>query len=315
MVADVSPLFQPLKVKKKELRNRIVMPPMVVVRGVNTPEGVAWYGEHARGGVSLVIVEATGVDGFGGELTEENLKPLVDAIHEGGALAAIQLFPVTFGRSVTPTELSREEIDEIVDNYCTAARICGKAGFDGIEPHGAHEYLLNQFFSPVQNQRQDEYGGALENRMRLALRIVEAVRPICDDEEMLLLYRHTPVGKGYGIEESLVLAKGLVEGGVDILDISPASDEKPADRAAPFKKLGVPVIGVNALDEVDRALEAIDQDRVDLVAVGRGLIADPEWPLKVREGRFDDIVGCIRCDDGCFGNLRKGKPVECTQWT
>ena len=222
---------------------------------------------------------------------------------------------MTFGRSVTPTELSREEIDEIVDNYCTAARICGKAGFDGIEPHGAHEYLLNQFFSPVQNQRQDEYGGELENRMRLALRIVEAVRPICDDEEMLLLYRHTPVGKGYGIEESLVLAKGLVEGGVDILDISPASDEKPADRAAPFKKLGVPVIGVNELDEVDRVLEAINQDRVDLVAVGRGLIADPEWPLKVREGRFDDIVGCIRCDDGCFGNLRKGKPVECTQWT
>ena len=151
--------------------------------------------------------------------------------------------------------------------------------------------------------------------MRLALRIVETVRPICDDEEMLLLYRHTPVGQGYGIEESLVLAEGLVEGGVDILDISPASDEKPADRAAPFKKLGVPVIGVNELDELDRALEAIDQDRLDLVAVGRGLIADPEWPLKVREGRFDDIVGCIRCDEGCFGNLKEGIPVECTQWT
>ena len=160
-----------------------------------------------------------------------------------------------------------------------AARVCGEAGFDGIEPHGAHGYVLNQFFSPVQNTRHDEYAGSLENRMRLALRIVRAVRPICDRFGMVLLYRHTPVGEGYGIEESRLLAAALVTAGVDVLDISPASDRAPGDRAAPFVGLGVPVIAVNELDEVERALEVLDEGRADLIAVGRGLIADPDWAL------------------------------------
>ena len=147
----------------------------------------------------------------------------------------------------------------------------------------------------------------------MALRIVETVRPVCGDE-MILLYRHTPVGMGYGVEESLILAKELVRAGVDILDISPASFERPGDRAAPFKKLGVPVIAVNELDEVDRALEVLNEARADLVAIGRGLIADPEWAIKVREGRLDEIVKCLRCDEGCFANLRAGVPVACVQW-
>jgi len=312
MAPDVSPLFQSQQVRNKELRNRVVMPPMVVLRGVTTPEGVEWYGEHARGGVGLVIVEATSVNRFGTELTEKNLTPLVDAIHDGGALAAIQLFPVDFGQSVAPAELDGEQIETMVTRYGTATRICAEAGFDGVEPHGAHGYALNQFFSPMQNRRTDEYGGTLENRMRLGLRIVEAVRPICSDG-MLLLYRHTPVGQGYGIEESMILAEALVKAGVDILDISPASDAAPGDRAAPFKKLGVPVIAVNELNEVDRALEVLNEGRADLVAVGRGLIADPEWTVKVREGRFDEIVECRRCEEGCFGNLRKGVPIECVE--
>ncbi len=149
--------------------------------------------------------------------------------------------------------------------------------------------------------------------MRLALRIVEAVRPICADT-MLLLYRHTPVGEGYGIDESLVLTEALVNAGVDILDISPASVEQAGDRAAPFTRFGVPVVAVNELDESSRALEALNEHRADLVAIGRGLIADPDWPIKMLEGQEDAIVRCIRCDVKCFGNLRKGIPIECTQW-
>ena len=313
MSINVTPLFQPLKVRGKELRNRIVMPPMVVLRGLTTPEGVAWYGRRARGGVGLVIVEATAVNRFGSELTAENLKPLVGAIHEGGALAAIQLFPVTRGRSVSPAEIARSEIKEIVAHYRAAAEVCAAAGFDGVEPHGAHGYLLNQFFSPVQNKRTDEFGGEMENRKRLALRIVESVKATCGPD-VLILYRHTPVGPGYDVEESLILAEELVEAGVDILDISPASVERPGDRAAPFRKLGVPVIAVNELDEIERALEVLNEGRADLVAVGRGLIADPDWPTKVREGRLDEIVQCVRCDEKCFGNLRKGIPIECAQW-
>jgi 2,4-dienoyl-CoA reductase-like NADH-dependent reductase (Old Yellow Enzyme family) len=183
---------------------------------------------------------------------------------------------------------------------------------DGIEPHGAHGFLLNQFFSPEKNRRADGYGGSLDNRMRLATEIVQAVRPICGDE-MLLLYRHTPVGTGYGVEESLDLARALVEAGVDILDLSPSSHQAPGDLAAPFMGLSVPVITVNNLDVPEAALEALNEKRADLIAVGRGLIADPDWPIKVREGRFEEIVECIKCDH-CFTDLRAGVPVGCTQW-
>ena len=114
MSVDVTPLFEPLKVRDKEFRNRIVMPPMVANRGVATPDGVEWYGQHAKGGVALVIVEATAVNRFGEELTVDSLKALVDAIHDGGALAAIQLFPVTFdfpraGPDPVPDEVDRED--------------------------------------------------------------------------------------------------------------------------------------------------------------------------------------------------------------
>ena len=271
---DTSLLFSPLEIRGKRLRNRIVMPPMVTLRGLTTPDGVEWYARHARGGVGLVIVEATGVNRFGRELTGRNLKPLVDGIHLGGALAAIQLFPVTFGRAASPGELSTDEIEEILSHYRIAAGVCVEAGFDGLEPHGAHGFLLNQFFSPLQNARKDEYGVSIENRMRMGLRIVETVRPVCG-EKMLVLYRHTPVGEGYGVDDSLVFARRLLDAGVDVLDISPASDQKPADRAAPFMKLGAPVIAVNDMDDVSRAIEALANRRADLIAVGRGLIADP----------------------------------------
>ncbi len=313
MPLDVSPLFEPLVVKGKRFRNRIVMPPLVVNRGLTTSAGREWYGARARGGVALVIVEATNSVLFGHELTADNLRLLLDAIHSGGALAAIQLFPFVRGQKLKPADLSRDDIARLLDQYRLAADICAKAGFDGMEPHGAHNYLLNQFFSPAQNSREDEYGGSLQNRMRLALQIVEAIRPAADSAHMLLLYRHTPVRNDYGIDDSLALARSLLAAGVDILDISPASDAAPADRAAPFMALGAPVIAVNNMNQVDRALEALRERRATLIAVGRGLIADAEWPNKVREGRFQDIVECVQCG-GCMGNVRANELVVCPEW-
>lgn len=310
---DVTPLFAPLQVGHKTLRNRIVMPPMVVNRGLTTPQGAEWYGRRAQGGVGLVIVEATNVVDFPSKLSAANLRPLVDAIHQGGALAAIQLFPGVRGQTTAPHQLMSQDIRDLVAQYRAAVEICAQAGFDAVEPHGAHGFLLNQFFSPVENRRTDAYGGPMEGRMGMALSIVDAIRPIVDRAGMLLLYRHTPVGPGYGIEESLVLARRLVESGVDILDISPASDAAPGDRAAPFMELGVPVIAVNELDRLVRALEVLREKRATLVAVGRGLIADPDWPVKVRQNRLDDIVVCAGCDQ-CFEDLDRGDPVACVQW-
>ena len=318
MSIDVSPLFRSLTVKGKTLRNRVVMPPMVSNRKLTDEDAVTWYGERARGGVGLIIVEATAVNRFGSELTQETLKPLVDAIHDGGALAAIQLFPVTFdfpptAEPPTPMTVDRTDIDEIIAGYKTATEVCREAGFDGVEPHGAHGYLINQFFSPEQNQRIDEFGGSLENRMRFGLTIVQTIKPVCGSD-MILLYRHTPVDKDYGMEDSLAMASALVDAGVDILDISPSNDEDPGDRSEPFMRFGVPVIAVGVLDKVRRALEVINEGRANLAAVGRGLIADPEWALKVEAGRLDDIVECTKCNEKCFGNLRSGAPIACAEW-
>lgn len=306
-------LFQTLQVKGKLFRNRIVMPPMVVNRGIHTPEGWEWYARHARGGVALVIVEASDVVDFGTLFTVQNLTPLVEGIHREGALAAIQIFPGRRLVKVRPVDLSLQDIRAMIDQYRTAAEICIEAGFDGLEPHGAHGFLLTRFFSPEKNLRQDAYGGSLENRMRLALEIVETIQPVAARTGSLLLYRHTPVGPGYDIPDSLILAEELVKRGVDILDISPASDQAPGDRAAPFMKLGVPVIAVNELNRVERALEVLREKRANLVAIGRGLIADPDWPLKVKEGRLDEIIECLGCDE-CFEYLDRGLAVECPQW-
>jgi len=301
-----------LRIKGKMLRNRIVMPTMAVCRGIATPEAVEWYGRHARGGVALVVVEATSIGRFGNDLSAENLRPLVAAIHAGGALAAIQLFPTARGREVAPDDLSLVDIDVMVQRYRMAAGICAAAGFDAIEPHGAHGYLLNQFFSPRHNRRNDAYGGTTDRRMRLATEVVQAVRPACG-ASMLLMYRHSPVGPDYGIEESVALASCLINAGVDVLDLSPSSSKAPGDMSVPFSELGAPVIAVNELDVPERAVEALSLRRAHLVAVGRGLIADPDWPLKVRDGRFDEIVVCTRCD-GCHDDLLHNKPVGCRQW-
>jgi 2,4-dienoyl-CoA reductase-like NADH-dependent reductase (Old Yellow Enzyme family) len=149
--------------------------------------------------------------------------------------------------------------------------------------------------------------------MRLALEIFAALRSACGDET-LILYRHTPEGKGYGIRESCVLAEALSDAGVDLLDLSPSSREFPGDQAAPFTALGLPTIAVGQLHYVEHALDVLANGRAHLVAIGRGLIADPEWPKKVKDGRFSEIIECIACNKGCHENLRKGIPVRCVKW-
>ncbi len=312
---DYSALFSPFGVKSVTLRNRIVVPPMVTNLDIAGPAGIEWYARLARGGAGLVIVEATFVDRFASELSVDSLRGLVDAVHGEGAAIAIQLFPVVFGSSVAPHDISQSDIEKIKKGYAVAARTCQNAGFEGVEPHGAHGFVLNQFFSPLRNLRKDDYGGALANRMRLGREIVQIMRSEVDDQ-FLILYRHTPCEDGgYTIEDSIAFARALVDDGVDIMDISPASDKEPADLAAPIKQaIGCPVIAVNDMDDPERAVAAVQEKRADLIAIGRGLIADSQWPRKVSEGRLDEVVKCLKCDEKCYGNLSKGLPVGCMQW-
>lgn len=314
MAETASVLSQPLRIRSWHLPNRIVMPPMVSVRDIAGQDGLEWYRRHAQGGPGLVIVEATGVPRFERDLTAATLRPVVEAIHTAGALAAIQLFPLDFGTDLQVGSITRDEIAGIVRRYRLAARVCRDAGFDGVEPHGAHGYLLNRFFSPADNPRRDAYGLNSLSRMRFSLEIVRAIRAEVA-ETILLLYRHTPVKDGsYGIEDSLEFARELVAAGVDVLDISPSSIDAPGDRAEPFRRFGVPVIAVGNLDEPGRAEEALRQGRADLVAVGRGQIADLDWATKARRGDWPSITRCTKCNKLCFGNLRNRLPIACAQW-
>jgi NADPH2 dehydrogenase len=307
-------IFSPLKIKSVTLRNRIVCPPMVQVRSIVSKEGIAWYRRLAAGGASLVIIEATGVPLFGAQLAVENLRRLTDAIHAEGAAAAIQLFPVPFGHSIDPNALTTAQIKDIVDQFGRTAAICRDAGFDGVEPHGAHGYMINQMFMPDKNHRTDPYGGSLENRSRLGIEIVRKMRQAVGDT-LLILYRHTPEATQYTIDDSLQFAASLIDAGLDVLDISPARKEIPADLAAPFKaKFAVPVIAVQGMEDPAAAAEALRQKRCDLIAVGRQLIADAAWPKKVQHGNLADLVKCDKCNTGCFGRLREQKPVECVHW-
>jgi len=310
-------LFEPLKVKGITLRNRYVMPPMVNNMGIVTDQAKAFYRERAKGGVGLVIVEATHVDRFSDHHFVNGLKHLTQAVHDEGAAIAIQLFHnnVFDNKQTDPTLINIEQISRLKKKYVYAAQKARESFFDGVEPHGAHGFFLNQFFSPERNQRMDKYGGSLENRMKMGLEIVKEIKANTD-QDMLMLYRHTPVSMGYSLEDSIKFVMELEKTGVDIIDISPstASEGEHAGLAGAIKsKVDIPVIAVGGMDDPENAQKALEDGKSDLVAVARGLIADPYLPKKVMEGKIEDIIECTYCDEKCFGNLRKGIPISCVK--
>jgi len=306
-------LFSPFRLGRNEMPSRVVVPPMVQRRPITSKEGIAWYRKLAATGAGLVIVEATGVTHFDKRLTAKNMAALSKAIHGEGALAAIQLFPLDdVSVKFDLNAFTKDELKAICGRYAKAAEICRDAGFDGVEPHGAHNYLINQFFMPDKNNRTDEYGGSLDNRARFAVEIVGAMKNAVGDS-ILTLYRHTPAGEAYTIADSLQLAEKLIAAGVDVLDISPAMKEKTAALAEPFKKtFKVPVIAVGGMNDPDAAADALRNGRCDLVAIGRAFIADPDFLKKVREERFADIIPCKKCK-GCLNLIWKGEKVVCVQ--
>jgi len=314
-MTDYTELFSPLRIKNVELPNRLVAPPLVQFRPITSAAGLKWYARLAAGGAGLIIVEATGVPRFGNDLTAESLRPLVDILHSHGAAAAIQLFPLRFGETADVNELNNKQIQSIIDQYGRAAEICLRAGFDGVEPHGAHNYLINQFFMPDVNRRTDGFGGSAANRGRFASRIVERISQEVG-EQLIIMYRHTPVGKAYTLDDSLQFASELINTGVDLLDISPARDKEVGDLSEPFaKRFGVPVIAVNGMHDLDAAEQALRLRRCSLVAAGRQMIADAQWANKIRQGRADEVRTCLQCNKMCYDHVKKRIPVRCVLWS
>ncbi len=316
-------LIEPLKVKTYTLRNRIVLPPMQTGRasfeGEVTNRLINFYVRRsAHCGLPIVehsYVSSTGKIGpkqlaIHEDSSISGFEKLADALHTVGAPAVVQISHaggVTNKRVIgtepagpSPREKSRmlevSEINAIVNDFALAAERAVKAGFDGVELHGAHGYLLNQFFSPLFNKRDDEFGGSLEKRMRFPLLIVEKVRKILGNR--LLLYRlgsDDLAPHGTHIEDSITFAKKLETEGVDIIDVSGGMcGSEPRQlrqikgyfipQASEIKKdVNVPVIGVGGIKEAEFADKLVTEGKVDLVAVGRAFWTDSQWAEKATE--------------------------------
>ncbi|MBM4462547.1 MAG: FAD-binding protein [Chloroflexi bacterium] len=228
-----------------------------------------------------------------------------------------------------PHVMSISEIQEIIDSFAQAARRVQESGFDAVEIGGAHGYLIAQFMSSYSNKRTDKYGGDLISRMRFALEVLEASRAKVGPD-FPIIFRFSAderVTEGRNLDESLAIAPWLVAAGADCLHVStgvyvnaetyivaPAAVPKGHNvyAAEQIKKVvNVPVIASGRLNDPLMADQVIAQGKADLVAIGRGLYADPEWPNKVAAGRFEDIRWCTSCLDGCIHSLRTTFATKC----
>jgi 2,4-dienoyl-CoA reductase-like NADH-dependent reductase (Old Yellow Enzyme family) len=320
-------LFSPLPLGAVTLKNRIVMPPMATAMGVDTERACAFYGTRAKGGVGMIILEGTLVDNFRAPDFCAAVARLAEAIHANGAAAVMQLYKGSQfnGEDVAVSAIDNiraittDEAASIPMAFGEAAAACEQAGFDGVEVHGAHGFFFNQFFSPRFNRREDRYGGNLLKRMCLGIETVAAIRQAVKPA-FLVMYRHTAaeyVEDGYDLQETLAFIPELEKSGLNVIDISPSTAPEPAPHAglaASVKAVAkIPVIAVGGMNDPAVAEATLREGKANLVAIGRGLIADPEWPNKVRDGREAEITCCIGDNEKCFGNLGKGVPISCTQ--
>ncbi|MHB0979120.1 MAG: NADH:flavin oxidoreductase [Thermoleophilia bacterium] len=322
-------LSTPLPVAGVTLRNRIIMPPMANnkadERGYVTDALVEHYTRHAAGGPGMIVVEHSYVTltgrvdahqlGIWSDDHVAGLTGIAAAIHEGGAAAVIQITHagarspreaigatavspsgITVpGDKEEPRVMSLEEIETIPDLFATAAARARAAGFDGVEVHGAHGYLLDQFMSPFTNHREDAYGGSLEHRLRLIRETLEAVKR--ELGHGILMYRFgaddSPVA-GITPADAAEIAPYLQDWGVDLIDCSGGlCGSRPADRTEPgyFVEAGaavkravpIPVAAVGGITDPAFADDLVRREVLDAVCVGRAQLKDPEWARKALE--------------------------------
>jgi 2,4-dienoyl-CoA reductase-like NADH-dependent reductase (Old Yellow Enzyme family)/thioredoxin reductase len=362
-VVQMQHMFEPIQIGNLTLKNRFMVSPMVMNYCTNdgraTETYIAYHEERAKGGWGLIVTEDYAVDpggkafvGIGG-LWEDAQIPghadLTKRVHNHGAAIFAQIYHAgrQSARAVigtdavaptsiscpftleTPHELTVEEIGRIIEQFGDCALRAKKAGFDGVEIHGGHGYLIAQFMSSYSNKRFDKYGGNLANRMRFPLEIVANIRKKCG-EDFPIQFRISAdemVPGGRTIEDSKAQLWMLEQAGVDSFDISVGTDGShhvmvaaPAaghgwmtDHAAAIKRVvNKPVFTVGRINDPLVAESVVASGKADGVAMGRGSLADPELPNKAREGRFEDIIQCTGCMQGCESRVIAQLPVRCT---
>jgi len=351
----VKPLFEPFAAGKLQLSTRVVMAPMTrsfSPGGIPGPDVAAYYKRRAENGVGLIVTEGTLIDhpaasgdpnvpNFHGEKALEGWAKVVSGVHEAGGKIVPQLWHVGMTRengslphpealSIGPSGLNlqgekvnepmtKTEIESIVAAFASAAADAKRIGFDGIELHGAHGYLIDQFLWEQTNRREDEYGGDLVSRTKFAADIVRACREAVGPDFPIIL-RLSQWKSGFydaklapSPEQLERMLKPLTEAGVDVFHCStrrfwePEFPGSTLNFAGWVKKLtGKPTITVGSvgldsvftdafrgsnsgLSELDELVARLDEGEFDLVAVGRALLADPAWAAKVRDGRNDEL--------------------------
>jgi 2,4-dienoyl-CoA reductase-like NADH-dependent reductase (Old Yellow Enzyme family)/thioredoxin reductase len=355
-------LRQPVRAGSLTLKNRIVMAPMGImlwsITGEPTPQGIAYHTARARGGAGLITVGIMQVQGgeWGAQLRLDDdrfisgLKKLSGAVHAEGAPIIAQLHhggpsarpaispsgvPVLSADQeiIVPRAMTLEEIDEMRERYIEAAVRAKAAGFDGVQPHGAATYLLEQFFSPKTNVRTDRYGGSLENRMRLQLEIVRGIRRKCGPSFVIgfALVAADYVPGGIVLEESVPFGVALEQAGVDYLDIRAGTHEtfvaseqgrghskyQPRtgmwEFSEPFKKaVRVPVFcSTSGCYDPLRWEAALEAGQADAVSLAKPFLADADMPKKVLEGRLDEVRPCILCLN-CLDFFAPGNMTPCS---
>jgi len=363
-------IFEKGYIGKMEVKNRIVLPAMVrnwaTAEGKVTKRMINHYESIAQGGVGMIIVEASFIEpagkGFTNQLGIHNdslipgLASLARVIKKHGVKAGIQLHhagrqtsskitgvevvapsPIpcfitrTKAQNEVPRQLTTKEVELIADAYAEAAGRAKEAGFDFVEIHGGHGYLINQFLSPLTNHRTDRYGGSFVNRMRFAIEVVEKIRAKVglDYPVICRLSGSEFIEGGYDIDYAKKVVKELERKGVDAFNISgEIADSFPQGRQiapmaippCPLVKLaseikGVtskPIIAVGKIYRPEIVEDILKNNKADFVATGRWLLADPEWPNKVKSGNLDDINYCITCNQGCIDRLFEQLDVQCT---
>ena len=355
-------LFEPICIRNMELKNRLVGAAMnsrlADTGGRVSQRMVNHYARRAQGGVGLIVIADGGVDlGHVNAHTQlrapddsyiPGLARLVQAMHDKGAKAAWQLqhagwrtaLTVGLAQAIGPTALTSRELGEptkamtldeiklLVRQFGYGARRAKQAGFDAVEVHGAHGYVLSLFLSPYTNWRQDEYGGDMKRRARLALEIVTAIRKEVGDDYPIIfrLSADEFVEGGLTIEETSIISRWLEKAGVGCISVSGGTEGGtpwtvpsmlvPRGHMVPLaeaikKEVSVPVITVGRINTPAMAESILEQGKADLIALGRPLLADPDWPLKVSEGREDEIRKCLYCNSCRRDPPPEGYPIMC----
>jgi 2,4-dienoyl-CoA reductase-like NADH-dependent reductase (Old Yellow Enzyme family) len=366
MTNSASRLLSPGTIGPLTLKNRVIMAPMTTrkadAEGFVTESAVAYYKARADGGVGLITVEMASPEKVGKHRNFElgiyddrflpGLRGLVDVIHRAGAKASIQLghggghtradiageppiAPSAIPHSVqeghteviVPLEMTTARIAQTRSAFVAAACRAASAGFDAVEIHAAHGYLISQFLAPAENQRRDDYGGSLRNRARLAMEITAAVKAAVPRLAVTFRMNGDDFFEG-GLtpDEAIEIAVWAADAGADALHMTGGHyRSRPtaaimippmATPSTPFlrfaeavrRRVRVPVIAVGRFGDPQSAIAAVEDERADFIALGRPLLADPNWVDKVARGH--QVRLCLACNT-CVDGMRAGRQLHC----